>query len=578
MKTVRRLLTFLLAFRWLIILAILLGCIMVVSNMLLLGMAAYLIAEAALMPLMVMLVLPSAIVRLMSLSRSASRYGERLLSHNVTFRLLARLRADVYSRLEPLAPAHVLTYGSSDILTRLSADIEELQNLYLRAVAPILVALIISLLTFYAFAIFSPLLAWVAFAFLMVTGLGIPLLVGLLTRTIGKRQLALRAELRTLIVDDIQGVQDILAYGQAGRQQDRLAELDAQLASLQRRMALIAGLRQALTTLMSKVALWSLLALAIPLVTTKAINGVYLGCLALLILASFEAIQPLGQAFQSLGHSLAAGKRLFELVDAQPTITAPAEPLPAPEGRLLSFEHVSFAYGPGEAEILHDITLSIASGQRIALVGPSGTGKSTLARLALRFWDPTEGTVRIDGQDMRQYQPEDIRACISMVDQDTYLFNDTVRGNILLGNPNASSQEIEQALETAQLGTFVRQLPQGLDTWVGEQGLRLSGGERQRVAIARALLKNAPLLILDEVTANLDSQTEQELLQALTRLMGGRTTLMMTHRLINMEEMDEIIVLDQGRIRERGTHTHLLMQDGLYRRLFDIQNGMLTFG
>lgn len=577
MKISRRLLTHLFAFRWLVVLAIALGCITIVSNMLLLGMAAYLVAEAALMPLMIMLVLPGFIVRLMSVSRSTSRYAERLISHNVTFHLLTRLRSEVYRRLEPLAPAHLLTYGSGDILTRLSADIEELQNLYLRAVAPIAVALTVSILTFFAFSIFSPLLAWTAFAFLAVTGLGIPLLVSRLTRTLGKRQLTLRAELRTLIVDDIQGVQDILAYGQTDTQQNRIAELDARLASLQQRMALITGLHQALNDLMAKLALWSLLALAIPLVTTRAINGVYLGFLALLILASFEAIQPLSQTFQFLGNSLAAGKRLFELVDARPTITPPTKPLPTPAGRTLTFEHISFAYGPGEVEVLRDISLHIAPGQRIALVGPSGSGKSTLAHLALRFWDTTQGTVRLDGLDIQQYLPDAVRACISIVDQDTYLFNDTLRGNLLLGKPTASAEEIEQALKYAQLSAFVHQLPEGLDTWVGEQGLRLSGGERQRVAIARALLKDAPLLILDEATANLDPQTEHELLQALNKLMGGRTTLMITHRLVGMEQMDEIIVLEQGVIRERGIHTHLLSNGDLYRTLFDTQNGILAF-
>lgn len=578
MKTLRRLLTLLLAFRWLVALAILLGCVVIASNMLLLGMAAYLIAEAALLPLMVMLVLPSSIVRLMSLFRSTARYGERLVSHNVTFRLLARLRSEVYSRLEPLSPAYLLSYRSGDILTRLSADIEELQNLYLRAVAPIIVALIVGLLTFYAFTIFSPLLAWTAFAFLVVTGLGIPFIVSQLARSVGKRQLALRARLRTLIVNDIQGVQDILAYGQIDARQSQLKQLDAQLASLQRRMALIGGLAQALNDLMAKLAMWTLLVLAIPLVATRTINGVYLGFLTLLILASFESIQPLGQAFQFLGNSLAAGKRLFELIDAQPTIVAPTEPLPAPSGRTLTFDHISFAYSAHEAEVLHNIDLHIAPGQHVALVGPSGSGKSTLARLALRFWDPTQGTVHLDGSDIRQYDPAAVRACISMVDQDTYLFNDTLRSNLLLGKPTASAEEIEQALESAQLSAFVCQLPQGLDTWIGEQGLRLSGGERQRVAIARALLKNAPLLVLDEVTANLDPETEQELLQALQKLMRGRTTLMITHRLLGMEKMDEIIVLEQGQIRERGTHMQLLADHGLYCTLYDTQSSLLVSG
>jgi ATP-binding cassette subfamily C protein CydC len=577
MKTIHRLIHLLADFRWLIALAILLGCIMVASNMLLLSMATYLIAEAALVPLMVMLTLPSYIVQLMSVTRSASRYAERLVSHDVTFRLLARLRATVYTRLEPLAPAYLLTYRSGDILSRLISDIEELQTLYLKAASPIMVALAISLLTFYLFTIFSPLLAWMAFAFLVVAGLGIPFLVGMLSRSIGKRQLLLRADLKAQLVDGIQGVEDLLAFGQADAHQHTIAALDAWLARLQHRMAVITGLQQALNDLLANFALWTILLFAIPLVVSKAISGVYLGFLALLILASFEIIQPLGQASQFLGNSLTAGKRLFEMTDAHPLVTEPAHPLPAPVGHTLAFEHVSFAYAPGEDEVLHDMTLSVASGQRIALVGPSGSGKTTLGRLALRLYDPTQGVVRLDGHDLRHYASEEVRACISIVDQETYLFNDTLCGNLVLGKPSATPEEIEQALELAQLGELVPQLPKGLDTWIGEQGLRLSGGERQRVAVARALIKNAPLLILDEVTANLDPLTEQALLKALDTLMQGRTTLVITHRLLKMEQMDEIVVLEHGQISERGTHAQLLVNDGLYCRLLEAQNNVLEF-
>lgn len=576
MKTLLRLLALLAPFRWLIALAILLGCAMIASNMLLLGMSAYLIAEAALVPLMVMLTLPTFIVRLVSVTRASARYAERLVAHNVTFRLLARLRSRVYQRLEPLAPAYLQRVHSGDIHTRLLADIEELQNLYLRAVSPIIVALAISVLTFWIFTIFSPFLAWTALAFLSATGVGVPALTALLTRNLGQQELTLRAELKTQQVDSLQGVQDLLAYGQAGSQLNKIGELDARIGRVQRRVAVIGGLQLALNDLMANLALWTIVMLAIPLITNRTINGVYLGFLALLMLAAFEGVLPLGQAFQSLGNSLAAGTRIFEIIDMQPVVQAPAQPLPAPAGHELTFEHVSFTYHPGEAEALHDITLSLSPGRRIALVGASGAGKSTLARLAVRFWDPTEGTIRLDGQDLRRYALADLRARISMVDQETYLFNDTLRGNLLLGKPGADPQEIQLALDQARLGEFVSRLPQGLDTWIGEQGLRLSGGERQRVAIARALLKDAPLLILDEVTANLDPRTERELWQALDRLMQGHATLVITHRLLAMEQMDEIIVLDHGHIIERGTHASLLAMAGSYRALWEAQRGMLS--
>jgi ATP-binding cassette subfamily C protein CydC len=472
-------------------------------------------------------------------------------------------------------------------------------------------------------------LAWTALAFLIVTGFGVPLLAGMLARGLGKRQLALRAELNAHIVDGIQGVQDLLACGRASDQERKIAKLQSALGWIQRRMAFITGLQQALNDLLMNLALWTLLILAIPLVITKAIDGVYLGFLGLVILASFEAVQPLGQAFQFLGHSLAAGERVFKVTDATPQVrdassqeergvlavgagversregvlappwggvgdpllahempyatpwrckhplsastTAPAPTATEkPVGHTLEFDHVHFSYSPDENEVLSEINFSVSPGKRVAIVGASGAGKSTIVNLVLRFWDPTRGVIRLDGQNIREYALADLRKIVGVVAQDTYLFNDTIRGNLLLARTDASDNDIEQALQHAQLADFVRQLPRGLGTWVGEQGLRLSGGERQRLSIARTLLKNPSLLILDEATANLDPVTERDLLAALDVLMQGRTTLIITHRLINMEWMDEILVLDEGWIRERGTHDQLFKAEGLYHQMFNV--------
>jgi ATP-binding cassette subfamily C protein CydC len=578
MKTLLRLLAFLSPFRWQIALAILLGSVMIASNMALLGMASYLIAAAALGPLLVTLTLPIYIVRFASVSRSGSRYAERLVSHNATFRLLARLRVWLYMQLERLAPGHLLLFRSGDMLTRLVSDVDELQHLYLRVFSPIIVAIVISILTFGLFTIFSPVLAWTALTFLLATGFGIPLLIGTLSRGLGRQQLALRAELNAQVVDGIQGIQDILAFNHNSTQQTKIATLDARLGQFQRRMAFISGLEQALNDTGMNLAMWTLLILAIPLVSGKAIDGVYLAFLALSILASFEAIQPLGQAFQFLGHSLEAGNRLFKVADTRPMVSEPPNPLPASIQRdhTIEFNHVHFAYDPREGEVINDVSFTLRPGSKIAIVGPSGSGKSTIARLALRFWDATGGTIRLDGHDIRDYSLDDLRGLFGVVSQETYIFTGTIRNNLLLGRSDASENDLMQALEQAQLLEFVRQLPKGLDTWIGQQGLQLSGGERQRLAIARAILKNAPLLILDEATANLDPLTEQALLASLYTLMDDHTTLFITHRLLGMERMDEILVLQSGQITERGTHEQLLQAGGLYRQLFDMQNGIFV--
>jgi len=580
-----RLLAFLAPVHRRVALAILLGCATVASNMGLLGMAAYLIAAAALKPLLILLTLPIYIVRFMGVSRAVARYAERLVAHDVTFRLLAVLRIRVYARLAPLAPARLLAYRSGDMLTRLVGDVEELQHLYLGVVAPLVVAVAIAALTTSLFALFSRTLAWAALAFLAAAGAGVPLLAGVLSRGLGRRQLTARAALHTEIVDGLQGVQDVLACGHPDRYRRGVATLDSALARVQRRVALVGGARQAAHDLLMNLAMWTLLVLAIPLVAARTIDGVYLGFLALVILASFEAVQPLGPAFQSLGRSLAAGGRIFEVIDAAPVVTDPAAPLPAPTGAGLDVDGVTFSYQGGDGvaragddddddAALRGITFSLHPGRRIAIVGPSGSGKSTIVRLIARAWDPARGTIRLGGADIRRYRLDDLRAAVGVVAQDTYIFTDTVRGNLLLARPDATDGDLARALEQAQLADFVRDLPEGLDTWVGEHGLRLSGGERQRLAIARALLKDAPLLILDEATANLDPLTERAVLDALDALMQGRTVLLITHRLVALDRMDEILVLERGRIVERGGHDALLAAHGLYRRMVDVQNGV----
>jgi ATP-binding cassette subfamily C protein CydC len=242
----------------------------------------------------------------------------------------------------------------------------------------------------------------------------------------------------------------------------------------------------------------------------------------------------------------------------------------------LEFDRVSFRYEEDGPLVLEDITFTLRPGGRIAVVGPSGSGKSTLVNLALRFWDPDGGEVRLGGRDVRGYSQEDLRARMGVVAQDTHIFNDTLRANLVLADPAAGEASLEEALARAQLTGLVERLPEGLDSYVGEQGSRLSGGERQRVAVARALLKGAPLLILDEATANLDTVTERELVGAVRDLMRLRTTLVISHRLVAMEKMDEILVLDEGRIVERGTHEELSRAEGLYRRMLDVQRGMLV--
>ncbi|MBX6762940.1 MAG: thiol reductant ABC exporter subunit CydC [Rubrobacteraceae bacterium] len=578
MRVMLRLAGFLRPFGRRAALAVALGVATIASNVGLLALSAFLIAAAALRPELAALSVPIYLVRLFGVSRGFARYAERLVSHDVTFRLLSGLRTWFYSRLEPLVPAGLRGRRSGDLLDRLVKDVDELQNVYLRVFSPMLVAAATTAGTVALLWIFSPALALAALAFLLAAGVGVPVLVNALASRYGREEARLRGELGALIVDGVQGVQDILAFGAEEEQGRRIAAVNGALSRVQRRMAFVGGLQNALGELLSNLAMLVLLVLAIPLVTSGVVRGVYLAFLALVVLGAFEAINPLGEAFRLLGRSREAAERIFEVADEEPQVNDPALPSPVPEDTSLEFHNVSFRYAPGEPQVLHDLSFELPPGGRVAIVGPSGAGKSTVAQLALRLWDPEAGEVLFGGQDVRDLAQEDLRSRISLISQDTHLFNGTLRRNLLLAAPEATDEEISRVLAVARLDELVRRLPDGLDSWVGEQGLRLSGGERQRLAVARALIRDAPVLVLDEPTANLDTITEAELLGAIREAMEGRSVLMITHRLVGMELMDEILVLESGRIVERGTHAELLSSGGLYGRMYALQSTMLATG
>ncbi len=557
-------------------LATLLGVVTIGSSLGLMTTSAYLIAKAALRPSIAELQVAIVGVRFFGIARGLFRYLERTVAHDVTFRLLARLRTWFYAALEPLAPARLLHYRSGDLLARIVADVETLENFYLRVLAPPLVAFLVAILAAVLMGSFHPSLAWALLTFLALAGVGLPLLTRMLGRFMGQRLVQTRAELNCALVDGIQGAADLLAFGQEGRHLDRLRALNCELGSLQGRMAGIGGLHGALSGLLLNLAVVATLALAIPLMSAGRLDGVYLALLALATMAGFEAVLPLPQAFQNLESSLEAARRLFEMVDARPAVADPALPAPLPAAFDLRVEGLRFSYNPGELPALDGVSFALPAGRCLAIVGPSGAGKTTLVHLLLRFWDYQEGRILLGGRDLREYGQEDLRRAIAVVSQRTHLFNTTVRDNLLLARPEASQADLVAAARQAQIHDFVLSLPQGYDTLIGEQGVRLSAGQRRRLAIARALLKDAPFLILDEPTAGLDALTEREVLAALQPLLVGRTTLLITHRLVGVEAADEILVLRAGQVVERGCHPDLLQRGDLYARMWALQRQVLA--
>jgi len=558
-------------YRWWMALSVLLGFATVGSAIGLMATAAWIIARAALHPSIAVLNVAIVGVRFFGIARGVFRYLERVVSHQTTFRLLSRMRVWLYERIEPLAPARLSDYHSGDLLSRISADIDTLENFYVRVLAPPAVAVLVTLMMAIFFGVIDLRLALALVAYLAVTGIGVPLLTRRLGRSAGQSLVATRGELNAALLDGVQGLADLAAYGQQTRQIERVRALSERIHREQMHMARVGGLDAALGALLTGLAVITVLALAIPLVGEGRLGGVMLAVLALATISSFEAVLALPQAFQHLESNLAAARRLFDLVDASPAVVDPPDPLPAPERCDLVVRDLRFRYAPGDPPALDGVSFTLPQGGKLAIVGASGAGKSTLVNLLMRFWDYDEGSITLGGQELRCMRQDDVRAQFAVVRQDTHLFSGTIRDNLLLARPDASEQDLIAAAQQAQLDTFIRSLPQGYDTWIGEQGLALSGGERQRLAIARAVLKNAPILVLDEATANLDAVTEQAVMAAITHAMRDRTTLMITHRLVGLEAVDEILVLDAGRVVERGRHADLLAREGVYHHLWDLQ-------
>lgn len=556
--------------------AILLGFLTIASSVGLMATSAYIISAAALQPSIAVIQIPIVGVRFFGLSRGVFRYFERLAAHHTTFKILSDLRVWAYTRLEPLAPARLMYTRSGDLLSRLISDIGKLENLYLRGVFPSLTAILTGAATGLLMLAFDFRLTLVVWGFMLLAGLGVPFLIRVQARGLGAAANTQQVNLNAALVDSLQGLADLMANNAELRQREKIRSIGQKMAAAQNQLARLDGLQAALHLVAANLAMWSVTLLAIPLVGAGKLEGVFLATAALATLSAFEAIQPLGQAFVHMESSLHAAHRLVEIpappaAETRRATATPARPF-APTAFALTVKDLTFAYPGSDQNALKGLCLDLPAGGRAALVGPSGAGKSTLVSLLLKFWEEYEGKLELFGQELRNLDPDDARSHLSVVSQQTHLFNTSIRENLLLARPAATQAELEEACETAQIHNFIISLPNGYDTITGEQGLRFSGGERQRLAIARAMLKNAPLLVLDEVTANLDAQNERAVLEILSRTMNHRSVLHLTHRLVGLEHVDEILVIQEGRVVERGSLSELLAHDGWFTRMWRLQH------
>jgi ATP-binding cassette, subfamily B, bacterial len=496
---------------------------------------------------------------------------ESWLAHDMAFRLLTHMRVDLFRTLDALAPAYLTRRRSGELVGTATHDVELVEYFFAHTITPAFVAILIPagvLATLVAFGwpmavVVAPFLAWAALG---------PVIGRARIDRLGSQAREATAELNALAVDSVQGLAEIVAFQQERARGEAFAQRARAYAAA--RLPFLEDLTRQ-TVLQESAAALGGLAVALAgaaLAASGRLDSGVLPLLTLLVMSAFVPVWEIAQVGRQLADTLGSARRLHAIA-TEPVLVKDGRGVrePARGEAALEMVDVSFVYPGRTRPALDDVSFAVPSGSTVAVVGPSGAGKTTVASLFLRFWDPQQGVVKLGGHDLRDYALDDLRGRIALVAQDTYLFNDTLRSNILIARPSATDPELDAAVANASLAEFVRSLPEGLDTVVGERGAKLSGGQRQRVAIARAFLKDAPILILDEATSHLDAVNEQAVRESLALLAKARTTLVIAHRLSTVRDADRIIVLDRGGVVEIGDHDSLLARGALYARLVSRQ-------
>lgn len=494
------------------------------------------------------------------------------LVHYIAYGILALLRTYAYDALEPLAPAYTIKQRSGDLISMVMDDIEFLEGYYAHTCIQMLVACVVPVIVLF---VLGGALHWL----LPLILLPFVLLIAVLPLYLRPRGDALAQELQARLgdvnahmVDSIQGLREVVAFG---RGRAHLNEVDAEsrsLTDLQIGQGKFIGKQGAVIQVAIAFGVLTTLIVSVTLVAHGLMPAYHVLLAVILAVGAFTPLLEMSNMTRAFNRVIAAGQRFFAVLDEPVLIEEKTgvQPIGSIEPTI-AFENVTFHYHLDEPPVLKNVSFGAQTGETVALVGPSGAGKSTITRLLLRFWDPQQGCISLGGRDLRDFTLAELRDNITIVQQDAYMFNMSVRENIRIGKHNATDAEVEDAAKKAYLHDFVTTLPQGYDTLLGEHGAKLSGGQRQWISIARALLKDAPILILDEATSNLDAESERAIRGVISTLMRGRTTFVIAHRLSTVVDADTILVMENGNIVERGSHRDLLSQNGVYARLVAAQ-------
>ena len=572
MKLVWRLLGFMKPLRGWILISTMTGFSTVAAGVGLLGTSAYLIASAAFHPSIAELSVAVVGVRFFGISRGVFRYLDRLVSHHVNFRLLSILRIWFYDCLKLLAPARLIHYQRGDLLSRAIGDIDALDQFYVRAVSPVISAIFATVGFSLLVGSWNVRLGWILAAGLSVTSFVLPALVYIFSQDPAKQLVDQRAILSQTMLDTLRGAAEIIVFQQQEEELTQINRVSLQTNRAQVGLAHSQGLSNGMNAVLTQGTVALMLLVGIPLVRTGELDGIMLAVIVLITMASFEISIPIAQAAQFWESSLQAARRLFEMADQQPAIIEPVIPVSVPEKPNILIRNLSFQYHGNLPLAADHLNINLSYGRKIALVGENGSGKTTILNLLMRFWDCQPGEILIDGILVQEFSPKELRQRIGYVSPGGAIFQTTLRQNLLLANPGALDADLLRVLDCVQLGEWVQTLPDGLDTWLGASGLTISGGQLQRIQLARGLLMDAPIYLLDEPTTHLDVETENRLISLFRSIFQNRSLVWVTHRLVGLDWLNEILVLDNGRVVERGNQHTLLESRGRFYQLWEIQN------
>lgn len=550
-------------------LGMLLGLATILAAISLLTLSGWFIAASAVAGLTIAretfnYMLPGAGVRGFSMARTAGRWGERVVSHNATFKLLADLRLFFFRKLTPLIPGRQANLRDADLLNRLVADVDAMDHIYLRLVSPLVIGILgIAAITAFL-SWFDPTIGLTLGGILLSLMFILPILFYRLGKRNGEQLTVAKANYRVKLLDWLQGHAELLLFNAEPRYRQQAEAEQDQLLAAQRKMASLTGLANGM--LMAATG-WTLV--VILWIAADGIGGhapdPFVAMVAFATMASFEMMMPVAGAFQYLGQTITSAKRLNEIIEATPdTVFDPNGYHGDAQGEL-KIENVSYTYYGSTQTVVKNVSIDLKQGEKLALLGRTGCGKSTLLQLLTRSWDPQQGQIFIDGKPLPTWSEGALRKSITVVSQRVDIFNGSLRENLVLAKSNGTDAEFTEALIQVGLSPLLED--KGLDTWLGEGGRQISGGERRRLGIARALLHDAPILLMDEPTEGLDRRTEQQILALLLEHAKDKTVLFITHRLVGLDQMDQICLMDEGEIIERGKHQALLAQNGRYAEL-----------